>query len=168
MANNSANINARSGVESKPQSTQGQSAPPIQKPSPAATTSPAAEEVSGLATAPTPAASADQAPIPATQDVGPAKGEQPAAKENRSRWLNATYNNTLRNVQGKQWTETDNRTKKISWHFTEIGRTPQYVELKRKEVGSNGLVDYRVYVDHMDVKRKGKWGWVSSGHWTSE
>lgn len=84
-----------------------------------------------------------------------------------ARWLNTSYDNTLVHVRGTQWIEKDNKTGKTTWHFTEISRNRQYIELKRREVEPNRLLNYRVYANRMDVKKADKWEWVSNGHWVA-
>ena len=77
----------------------------------------------------------------------------------RSRWLNETYNVTVRRVKGKQWEEVQNKTGRVTWQYTETGRTKDYTEIfdaKRK-------YEVRLFADRMELKKDGKWIWVAKG-----
>jgi len=93
------------------------------------------------------------------------KASKPKHKESdkdpRSRWLNTSYNSVIYHVEGKQWAEMANATRKVKWHLTETARTPEYIELvndKRKDVT-------RLFPNRMDVRAGDNWKWVSKGHW---
>jgi hypothetical protein len=78
-----------------------------------------------------------------------------------SRWLNETYNLTVRRVTGKQWEEVQNATGRVTWRYTETGRTKDYTEIfdaKRK-------YEVRLLADRMELKQDGKWSRVAKGHW---
>ena len=78
-----------------------------------------------------------------------------------SRWLNETYNVTVRRVKDKQWEEMQNKTGRVMWRYRETGRTKDYTELfdpKRK-------YHVRLRPDRMELKKGGKWIWVAKGHW---
>jgi TolB-like protein len=85
-----------------------------------------------------------------------------------ARWLNTSYGNTLVHVEGDQWIQVDNNTKKVDCHYTEVARNREYIELKRNEGGNfrpELQTDLRVYAHRVDFKKDGKWKWVSNGHW---
>ena len=96
------------------------------------------------------------------------RGRVNAKSATQAKWGNTSYNNTLTQIGAKQWVEVENGTRHVNWHFTEVARNQRFVELRRKEAKPNGLIDYRVYPDHMDVKKHGKWEWVSNGRWEVE
>lgn len=104
-----------------------------------------------------------KAPTDAAKQTTDEEGDSP--QPFGVRWLNTSYDNTIVRVGDSMWIETDNKTGKTNWHFTEVARTRQYVELKRREVEPNRSVDYRIFVSHMDVKKGDRWEWVSNGHW---
>lgn len=80
-----------------------------------------------------------------------------------TRWLNESYNVTLRHVKDKEWAEFDNKTGRLHLHYTETGRDKDYLELHCVERNQ----DLRVAIagKRMELKKNGKWGWVSNGHW---
>jgi formylglycine-generating enzyme required for sulfatase activity len=87
-----------------------------------------------------------------------------ASKGERLRWRNASYNNTLRHVKGKEWAEFDNKTGKVGLHYKETARTKDYLELFCTERNQ----ELRFFADKAELKKNGKWEWVSTGYWEDE
>lgn len=79
----------------------------------------------------------------------------------RSRWINTSYDTVIYHVQGKQWAERENKTGKIRFHYTEMARTPQYIELFLPVRHQT----MRIFDHRMDLKKGDRWGWVSNGRW---
>lgn len=91
------------------------------------------------------------------------EAKPPAQTDKRSRWLNHSYKSEIRHVEGKRWVEVVNATQKTSWHYTETGRTPEYIELFLEERKQT----MRFSATRMDLNRGGKWDWVANGRWDS-
>lgn len=84
--------------------------------------------------------------------------------DSRTKWLNTTYNKTIYHVDGTHWVERDNKTPPDrEWHFTEIARTKEYIELSGFVFGTG-----RLYADKLLMKRGPKWEWASNGRWVSD
>jgi hypothetical protein len=79
----------------------------------------------------------------------------------RKIWINETYNNKVGWVSKDAWQETDNATGKLSWHYRELSRNKEYVELLLIE--RNQII--RFYPDKCELFKDGKWEWLSDGKW---
>lgn len=91
----------------------------------------------------------------ATANVGKLDENDP-----RDRWLNESYNTTVRHVKGKVWEHVGNKTGQVLWAGNETARTSEYIELlsERNE-------ELRVRAQRMELHKDGKWEWAANGHW---
>jgi hypothetical protein len=88
-----------------------------------------------------------------------------AEDDSRVRWINETYNTTVRYVSNKTvWEEVDNKTGRVNWIDRETARTAKYVELFSPEQKS----EIRLRAERMEQKLDGKWQWVANGRWDTQ
>lgn len=86
----------------------------------------------------------------------------PSNDDSRDRWINKTYNTTVRYVKGRKvWEEVDNKTGRVNWVDKEIARTADYIELFSPERKS----EIRLRAERMEQKLDGEWKWVANGQW---
>lgn len=104
--------------------------------------------------------------VGATKETPAAPNPQAVQKtDTRMRWLNESYNTTVRYVPAKQaWEEVDNKTGRVSWVDKETARTADYIEL----LSSERKIEIRLLDKRMEQKLDGKWQWVANGRWASE
>ena len=81
----------------------------------------------------------------------------------RTRWLNETYDNTIRMVKSKVWEEVDNKTGKPGFTYQEVARNKDYIEI----FCSKRDFHIRLQTKTMELKTgaDGKWGWLAHGKW---
>lgn len=89
------------------------------------------------------------------------KREPPKTDDSRSKWVNTSYDSTLRHVREKIWEEIDNKTGKVKWQVTETNRTDDHIEFRNEKQKQ----DWRVSATKMELKKDGKWEWLSNGKW---
>jgi serine/threonine protein kinase len=70
----------------------------------------------------------------------------------RSRWLNETYNVTVRRAGDKSWEQVENKTGRVKKRYTET------FDAQRKQ-------EIRLFANRMELKKDGKWIWVAKGRW---
>ena len=89
-------------------------------------------------------------------------GGKPDENDSRARWINETYDTTVRYVPEKKvWEEVDNKTGRVNWVDKEMGRTGDYVELFSPE----RKAEIRLLDKRMEQQLNGKWSWVANGRW---
>lgn len=106
----------------------------------------------------------DRAPTESRAAGAPSAADSatPAVNDSRERWLNESYNTTVRYLKDKKvWEEVDNKTGRVIWVDKEVERTTDYIELFSPERKS----EIRLLKERMEQKLGGKWGWVANGHW---
>lgn len=93
------------------------------------------------------------------------KSEDRAAKVNgtdpREKWSNESYNSQLEQVGKDSWQEFDKVTGKVLWHYRELSRNSEYLELLLTERDQK----IRFYPHKAELLKDGKWEWVSNGKW---
>lgn len=85
---------------------------------------------------------------------------QSAMKDERSRFLNTSYNRVVVKQNG-QWQELDQRTKKLLYRYRETKRNDEFIELHC--LSRN--IDIRLCEKQMEQKEGGRWKWVAHGGW---
>lgn len=86
-----------------------------------------------------------------------------APKDTRKVWKNVTYNTVFYFRQGDSWDEI-NGAGKLERKVKELDRTDKYVEIL--------LIDrshlMRLYKNHADMFKDGRWQWIANGSWIEE
>lgn len=94
----------------------------------------------------------------------PSRFSNPSAEgsvDPRTKWVNTSYDSTVRHVTGKQWKESDNRTGRDLRDLEEVARTREYVELRCPSRQQT----WRLMGTRLDFLKEGRWHWLSNGHW---
>ena len=97
----------------------------------------------------------------AAPEVTPPSKKSTVDKDTRSRWTNTSYGTTIYQVNGKKWSELDNKTNGKKWDLAELERNPDYVILHNPTL--NGT--WRLSDVKMERKDGEQWTWISHGHW---
>jgi hypothetical protein len=84
--------------------------------------------------------------------------------DRRRIWSNQSYNSRIEWVVNDSWREVENLTGVTRWHFRELSRTDEYLELQLIERSQT----IRFYPDKAEVLNNGKWEWISNGKWESQ
>lgn len=85
----------------------------------------------------------------------------PKPVDNRSRWINESYNSTISHVQGGEWSEVDDKTQQVRWSLKETARTPEYIELVNEKQNQT----WRLSDSRMTLQSGTDWTWLANGRW---
>jgi hypothetical protein len=86
---------------------------------------------------------------------------QTNAGDSRKIWRNDSYNSQIEWVGTDKWNEIDNVTGQVRWHYREVARKDEYLELLLTERNQK----IRFYRDKAELLKDGKWEWLSNGAW---
>jgi hypothetical protein len=80
--------------------------------------------------------------------------------DSRKSWRNDSYKGIFRHVTGANWEELDSKGKLLR-KVKELDRNDKFIEILL--VDRQHLV--RLYSDHADIHKDGRWQWVANGAW---
>lgn len=98
-----------------------------------------------------------QLEFPVASEGNPAS---PKGNDARTAWENVSYNTVFHHRRGNDWDEINSKGK-LERKVRETGRTKDFIEIL--------LLDrqhqMRLYEDHADMFKDGRWQWVANGSW---